>query len=330
MKILFVDLEFDYGDQKRGINTIGQLGFHKSLQKLGHSVSTFYYDYYLKGNLKKLQVDLKEKADQVQPDLIFFILFRDQFEIETLEYLKSKYKTMNWFGDDTWRFDSFTQKYAPHFTYCVTTDKFALPKYRKLGVQNVVWAQWAAIDDDREVMNLPYQFEVTFIGAKNPYRQYLINYFKNHGIKVECFGNGWPNGMISNDKMINVFNTSKINLNLSNSASWDLRYLLKNPKNILHSFHTKKQFSQTKARNFEINFYNGFQLADYVPSLEDYYHIGKEIACYTNPDEAILLMVYYLENDEERERIKLSGFKKARECYSYTHQLKKVFEEFSL
>jgi spore maturation protein CgeB len=327
MKILLVDLEFDYGLKSRGINTIGYLGFYKSFEKLGHTVVPFFYDSYLDGKLDQLQIDLKTKADLEKPDLIFFILFRDQFKIETLDYLKSKYKTMNWFGDDTWRFENFTKVFAPHFSYSVTTDKFAIPKYKKINVEKVIRAQWAAIDDDRPVLNLPYKYDVSFIGAKNPYRQYLIHYFKKHGIHVECFGNGWANGGISNEQLIEVFNTSKINLNLSNSASFDIRYLLSHPKNVLHTLHTKKQFSQTKARNFEINFYNGFQLADYVPSLEDYYEIGKEIACYTNPDEAILMIQYYLENDEEREAIKKQGMIKARNNYSYTHQLKNVLKE---
>ncbi len=326
MKILYVDLEFDYGDPSRGINAIGQLGFKNSFEQLGHEVIPFYYDHYLKSNLKALQKDLCEKADQITPDLIFFILFRDQFTEETLTYLKSKYKTANWFGDDTWRFEGFTSKFAPFFTYPITTDKFSLTKYHALGIKNVIRSQWAAIDDLRLIPPAVYNYEVSFIGGYNRYRHWFVKKLQKNGINVACFGHGWANGSLSNDRMVELFSSSKINLNLSNSASFDLRYLLTHPKNLAQTLHTTKHASQIKARNFEINYYGGFQLADYVPGLEEYYDIGKELACYSNPEEATMLIKYYLENESEREMIRDSGMQKARASYTYSSQLKKVLE----
>ena len=69
MKILFVDLQYDYGSKNRGINEIGERGFRQVFEKLGHEVECFYYDEYLK-NLAQLQVDLLEKARLFRPDLI--------------------------------------------------------------------------------------------------------------------------------------------------------------------------------------------------------------------------------------------------------------------
>jgi spore maturation protein CgeB len=324
---MYVDLEFDYGLASRGSNVIGQLGFKTSFEKLGHDVVPFYYDSYLNGNLPKLQKDLCTKADEVKPDLIFFILFRDQFTFETLDYLKSKYKTLNFFGDDSWRFDNFTKDFAPHFTYSMTSDKFSLPKYHALGIQNVFMSQWAAIDDERKIEPLPYKYDVSFIGGHNRHRDWFIKQLAKGGITVNCFGNGWPNGALSNDEMVKLFASSKINLNLSNSASFDIRYMLSNPLNFAHTLHTKKNASQIKARNFEINYYAGFQLADYSAGIEDYYEIGKEIACYNSFDEAILLCKYYLNNEKLREEIRHRGMIKAREHYTYRTQLKKVLDQ---
>ena len=61
MKILLVDLKFDYGDSKRGVNTIGEFGFHQALRALGHSVETFYYDDDLGGS-ETLQTRLLRRA----------------------------------------------------------------------------------------------------------------------------------------------------------------------------------------------------------------------------------------------------------------------------
>ena len=104
-----VDLEYDYGQIARGKNNIGQLGFKASFENLGHEVFPFYYDAYIEAQSAKLQTELIAYAEKVNPDLIFFGLFRDQFSFETLDLLKSKYRTLNWFGDDTWRFDNFTK-----------------------------------------------------------------------------------------------------------------------------------------------------------------------------------------------------------------------------
>ena len=327
MKILFVDLEFDYGQPGRGINAIGQLGFKTSFEKLGHEVVPFYYDKYLSNNLLQLQLDVRAKADEVKPDLIFFILFRDQFSKETLLYLKEKYKTINFFGDDTWRFDNFTSIFAPLFTYSVTTDKFSIPKYHAIGVKNVISSQWAAIDDERSITPLTYKHDVSFIGGNNTYRNWFVKQLAKSGIKVQCYGHGWPNGSLSNDEMIKLFASSKINLNLSNSSNFDIRYVFSHPKNLAHTLRNKKNASQIKARNFEINYYAGFQLADYTAGLEDYYDIGKDLACYNSFEEAILLCKYYLANERDREAIRDRGMIKAREFYTYQAQLKKVLDQ---
>uniref|UniRef100_UPI0040486DE0 hypothetical protein n=1 Tax=Aliarcobacter sp. TaxID=2321116 RepID=UPI0040486DE0 len=181
MKILYVDLQYDYGKKERGLNIIGQDGFKNSFLKLGYTVECFYYDDYL-SNLELLQKDLKIFADEIKPDLIFFCLFQEQFHITTLEYLKSKYITINWFGDDTWRFDNFTYKYANSFSYCITTDKFSISKYLALGQTNVIYSQWAAVNNHKIE---EFKYDVSFIGGFHPYRKWFIDTLKKRGIKIE-------------------------------------------------------------------------------------------------------------------------------------------------
>lgn len=328
MKILYVDLEYDYGVKSRGINTIGHDGFKKSFEALGHDVVMFYYDDYL-NNTAPLQNDLKAFADQTQPDLIFFSLFQDQFELDTLDYLKSKYTTVNWFGDDQWRFDNFTSLYANYFTYCITTDKFSIPKYRALGQSNIIYSQWAAIDSHDIPKFEGYKYDVSFVGGFHPYRKWFIDTLKKRGVKIEAFGNGWENGPLSASEMNKLFVTSKINLNISNSNSFDVRYLLSYWKAIPLLFRSTKNASQIKARNFEIPFFGGFQLTDYVPTLENYFDIGKEIVCYKDVDEAELLINYHLENENERELIKTTSHNKALKEHGYIHRLQRIMEQIN-
>ncbi len=326
MKILYVDLQYDYGIKERGKNIIGQDGFKKSFESLGHDVEGFYYDEYLQ-NTDILQEKLISFADSLKPDLIFFSLYQDQFDIKTLDYLKSRYKTVNWFGDDQWRFDDFTSKYAKYFTYCITTDKYAIPKYKKLGQNNIIYSQWAAINTHDIPKFTKYEYDVSFIGSFHPYRKWVIDTLKQKGIKITAFGNGWENGPLAANEMNELFVKSKINLNIGNSVSFDSRYLLSGLRPLLNSIRSPKVSSQIKARNFEIPYFNGFQLTDYVPSIENYFDIGKEIVCYKDIDEAELLIKYYLDNDEERESIKKHSHKKALNQHGYINRLKDILEQ---
>ena len=326
MKILYVDLQYDYGIKARGKNIIGEDGFKKSFEELNHEVVMFYYDDYLQ-DTKPMQQKLKDFADDIKPDLIFFSLFQNQFEVETLDYLKSRYKTINWFGDDQWRFDNFTCNYANHFTYCITTDKFSIPKYKNLGQYNVIYSQWAAIDSHQMPKFEGYKYDVSFVGGFHPYRKWFINTLQKRGLKVEAFGNAWKNGPLTAEEMNQLFMNSKINLNIGNSNSFDIRYLLSYWKAIPLLFRSKKNASQIKARNFEIPYFGGFQLTDYSPSIENYFDIGKEIVCYKDVDEAELLIRYYLENEEERETIKNSAHQKSTNKHGYIHRLQSVLEQ---
>jgi len=355
MKILYVDLYYDYGVRKRGLNHIGQDGFIKGFQNLGHDLDVFYYDDYLQ-NHDQLQTDLIQKADLCKPDLIFFLLFTDQFQIETLDHLKANYCTIAWFGDDNWRFEPYSKYLANHFTWCVTTEKHAIPKYHQIGQTNVILSQWAAIDSyPVPVKKDQFLHDVSFVGAISPYRQWFIHYLEKHNIQVAVFGIGWPNGQVTSSEMNEVFMHSKINLNISNSESYDLRYLLHIPLRArglfsgsmkeklrpmvakgreLRKIFTKgkgvKNSGSLKARNFEIPFFGGFQLSYYFPGVEDFFTIGKEIACYSNIDEAILQINYYLENEEQRREIAEKSHQVAINNHGYQHRLEVILSSLQV
>jgi len=326
MKILYVDLQYDYGIKSRGMNAIGQDGFKSSFENLRHDVETFYYDDYLNA-LPALQVALCEFADSVKPDLIFFCLYQEQFSHQTLQYLKRSYTTINWFGDDQWRFESFTSLYANDFTWCITTDQFSVGKYHAIGQKNVIYSQWAAIDaHSLNKVDSGYVYDVSFVGGYHPYRKWFIEQLQNQGLSVDVFGHGWPNGSLSNDDMNRVFAESKVNLNISNSSSLDISYVFSSLRTCVNTIRSRKSSSQIKARNFEIPFFCGFQLTDYVPTLEQYFRIGEEVSCYSSPDEACKLIQYYLTCDDERESIKLRGHQRAIAEHGYLHRFEEIFE----
>jgi len=257
---------------------------------------------------------------------------KDEFSFETFDYLKSKYITLNWFCDDQWRFEEFTKYYVPHFTYAITTDKFALNKYRKIGYENVILSQWASFgfNEDIDFEAIKYKYNVSFVGGISGYRKWLINKLEKAGMKIECFGAGWKNGRVTFDEMSGIFKTSKINLNISNSVSYDIRYIFSifsSLRSIREFLRSKKRVEQIKARNFEMPAFGGFQLTNYVPCLEDYFDIGREVAVYISFDDLMLQINYYLDNEEERRRIMIDGYKRAINEHTYVSRLKDIFRK---
>ncbi len=325
MKIVPVFLRYDYGIISRG-DSLEYSGFYQSLKQITDKVFPFWFDEYI-SKKAELQKRVIEFIDRVNPDIVFFILMKDEFTYETLDYLKTKCITINWFGDDQWRFEAFTKYYASHFTYSITTDKFSLIKYDKMGYKNVILSQWASFgcSENIDFDAVKYKYDISFIGSISSYRKWLIGKLLERGIKVECFGHGWKNGKVSFEDMIKIFNTSKINLNISNSASYDIRYVFSSVKSLKEFIRSEKKVDQIKARNFEIPAFGGFQLTNYALSLEDYFEIGNEVSIYISFEDLLSQIEYFLENELQRKEIMINGYKRSIEEHTYYQRLRNAF-----
>jgi spore maturation protein CgeB len=154
----------------------------------------------------------------------------------------------------------------------------------------------------------------------------LVDRIRKAGIQIETFGFGWPNGSISQEKMIDVFNQTKINLNLSNSVTNDIRYVLSGPRAFLNFMRSTKHGEQLKGRHIEINACGGFQLSFYADGIETVFEPNKEIAVYQSVDDLIEKIQFYLGHDELRARIAKAGYEKAQAKFEYTKRLEFLFQ----
>ena len=321
-------MQWEYCDPKKGFGG-EKTAFFDSIAGLVETPEGFWYDEYI-SDLPLLRAKLLEAADKFQPDLIFFNPYTDQLDAETLKKLKERWTTCAWFGDDTWRFENFSSKLSPQFTKVLTTDPFSVEKYNKLGITPIL-TQWAGQPVGVLKGPLPiggkYSFDVSFIGGYNQARAWFVKMLEKRGVKVDCFGPGWPNGKVSFEEMERIFRESRINLNLSNSLNRDVRFVMGSPMNFARFLRSPKFAEQIKARNFEIPLYGGFQLTNYVPGLERYLTLGKEVAAYTNPDDCVQQIAYYLHNDQERRGIAEEGYRRAAAEHTYVHRFSEIFTE---
>ena len=219
MRILYAAMKYDYGKPEQGFS-FEHYNFYHSLLHMGHDI--LYFDYMTlmqQHGRDRMNRRLKEVVALENPDLLFAVLFTDQFDPLVLhELTDTRLQTVNWFCDDHWRFDNYSRNWAPCFTWVVSTAASALPKYASLGYCNVIKSQWGCNDVLYRKMNMPMKYDVSFVGQPHGNRRQVIAALRKAGINVNVWGGGWDSGRLSQEEMIRVFNQSRINLNLSNAS----------------------------------------------------------------------------------------------------------------
>ena len=219
MRILYAAMKYDYGKPEQGLS-FEHYNFYHSLLHMGHDI--LYFDYMTlmqQHGRDRMNRRLKEVVALEKPDLLFSVLFTDQFDPLVLrELTETRLPTVNWFCDDHWRFDNYSREWAPCFKWVVTTAASALPKYANLGYRNVIKSQWGCNDVLYRKMDVPLKYDVSFVGQPHGNRRQVIHALRKAGINVHVWGGGWESGRLSQEEMICVFNQSRINLNLSNAS----------------------------------------------------------------------------------------------------------------
>jgi spore maturation protein CgeB len=314
MKIFLVSMRFDYD----------------SLLRAGHTVEFFdYMDGVHTSGPELMNRQLLEKAAGFTPDVAIVSLYTDQILPETIEKLRSLTRTLCFFHDDMWRRE-FALFWAPKFDYFTSSDFECVRKYERKGLRHIIHFPFGVNHERYKPLAVEKQYDVSFVGQWHPYREWLIHRLKKAGINVHVAGYRWPTGPVSHDEMVRIFNQSRINLNLSNSSSWDLRYLISSPSALARRFHSPKDVEQLKARHFEICACNAFQLSYYVDGLERCYRIGEEIAVYISPDDLVDKVRYYLEDHELTTKMAHAAYERTIREHTYIRRFHGVFTQMGL
>lgn len=321
MKILYLALQYDYDKPERGYS-FEHCTFYETFRNLGHDL--IYFDYGTLGrelgrpamNRRLLEIVHAEK-----PQLLFCVLTTDELDPHTLREISDNTDTitLNWFCDDHWRFDNYSRHWAPCFNWVVTTAQSALPKYKKIGYHNVIKSQWACNHFSYQELDLPLQYDVSFVGQPHGNRRQVIDALRRAGIEVHVWGTGWENGRLSQAEMIEVFNQSRINLNLSNASVWRRRHRFMFWRN------WNRPRDQIKGRNFELPGCGGFLLTGRAENLEDYYKYGYEVVPFSDTHNLIDKIKYYLTHEDERSAIAEAGYKRTLREHTYEKRFEEIF-----
>lgn len=338
MKILYVGYRFDYGKPERGLS-FEHYNFYETLVHLGHEVA--YLDigaYYDPTHPGRVDEALWAYVERERPELVFSFLFGDEISSEAIaQVTRSGVTTVNWFADDHWRFESFSRRYAPSYSWVTTTAQSAVPRYRALGCDNVIKTQWAAPFKYRPA-GLQLAHDVTFIGQVYGDRPQMVDRLRAAGVPVRTWGTGWAvrryhlvaghrpvlrsiggrqwlarteaSTRCEQNDMITIFEQSRVNLNFTDAS--------------------QGSEAQIKGRNFEAPACGGFLLTGASAQLEEYYEPGVEVAVFHDVDELVSMTKFYLRHDSERTRIAAAGLRRTLANHTYERRFSDIFNTMGI
>ena len=322
-------MEYDYGKKERG-RSYEYYNFYEVLVADGHEVELFDYAQRLaEVGKEQMNADLVARAAESRPDVAVFSLYTDQLKEDAVLAIRQFTKTLCFFHDDTWRRD-FSVHWAPLFDNFTSSDFEAKRKYENLGLKGLIHFPFGVNERLYKPLDVETIYDVSFVGGWHPYRAWLVNRLRKAGHNVMVAGSRWPGGIVAHDRMVEIFNQSRINLNLSNSTSWDIRYLSSSPRALATHLKTRKTIEQIKARHFEINACRAFQLSYYVDGVERCYALGEEMAVYLDADDLLIKVDYYLKNSDLRNKLADAAYKRTIENHTYSKRFERVFGEMAI
>jgi hypothetical protein len=166
-----------------------------------------------------------------------------------------------------------------------------IPYYDGL-VKKSYWFPNAYPDDLMYPLNIEKTIGIGFCGNVLN-RGHVIDSLDKYSIKKDIF--------VIGDDMVNAINSYKIhfNCNISN----DINY-----------------------RTFETCGCKTMLLTNYTPGLEKLFNIGEEIVIYESIDDLDNKVRYYLENENERNKIAEAGYQRVKRDHTYFERSKKIVE----
>ncbi len=122
-------------------------------------------------------------------------------------------------------------------------------------------------------------------------------------------------GTLSDLDMIRMYSRSKINLGFSSCGE---------------THKTGERILQVRLRDFEVTMSGGFYIVEYMEELEEFFDLGREIVCYTGPEDLAEKIKYYLGHDTEREAIRRAGYERCRRDHTWHKRFEMAFREMGL
>lgn len=305
--ILCIMPKYTFGKRERGLSPEYKAIYY-TLKNNNYNVE--YYDSLkFKDNISKINSNLIKKLKTKKFDILFFSLSHYEILIDTLIYIKKKYNTklINWFSDDSWKFNHYSKHYSKYFDLVISNSQIAKDYYDQNFIPSIL-LNWGCPNNwfNYYLPSKKCEIDVLFIGSSYLGRKKIINFLKKNNINIKCYGWGWNTKVLSDNEIGKKFRNAKISLNFSKS---------------------KGSIRQTKARVFEITGSGGFCLTETSPEIKNFFKIGKEVDCFEDRDQLLRKIKHYLSKSYLRDKIAQKGNARCKKNYMYSKIIFKIINE---
>lgn len=302
-----------------------EYGVKVALEKLNNQVSVFNYrfSYLHKLAISNLVLNkfILKKALNDNPDIVL-VLKGEKLEKGIIEKISDAgIKTANYIMDDPLGIYGNTkleniQEYDNFFVF----DPFYVKKIKETGYKNAYYLPCATnpelYTEQITLKKREYRQDFSFIGTYHKNREEVLSELSQEDMKIwgynwnksELLKNNFQNEPLHGTKNINhtkkicrIFNETKINMNV-------------------HFTHSRESVN---IRTFDIPATKSFMLTDYFKEIPNLFR-KNEIATYKDKDELTEKVDYYLDNEEERHKISLAGYKRVIKEHTIYHRMKEL------
>jgi len=164
-----------------------------------------------------------------------------------------------------------------------------------------------------------FDYDVIFVGSRRyhpeyPYRPQLIDFLRNtYGDRFLHVGGDGDTGVVRGHDLNRMYARSKIAIGDTLNINFSYPYY-------------------SSDRLFESTGRGGFTIYPNILGLSEYFKDKEEIVFYEhgNLKDLKTKIDYYLENDNERESIRMAGFKRTKADHTYNNRWKTIIQELGL
>jgi len=212
--------------------------------------------------------------------------------------------------------------YTATFDWVFTKSLGSLQIYKERGLTNVSWLPLATDSSVFKPKDIAKDKDLCFIGSYQPHRffgnmEILNPLFKAYGKRFHIYGPGWSE--------INWASTARIR----GPVLWSDIPRIVSQSRISVNVHVdadRETLCSPNMRVFETLACRGFMLCDDFKGYDLLFQDRKEIAVIRNSQEALELVSYYLEREDEREKIAEAGYKKVLSQHTIANRANQILK----
>jgi glycosyltransferase involved in cell wall biosynthesis len=299
--ISFSKVYLDYKDNKINLNIISIL------------TPLLYNNFFINTTYKLEEKNLEKYILRNKIDIIFtHKYFKPIIKI----IKKYKIKLILFSGDEDFSKEWFDFARESDIVFCASEYGFKIHKEK--GIRSEI-LRFAVDDKIFKPLSKKEILDFVFIGKnwcdrENKFSKMILPLIKKYGKKVHLFGFGW-------EKFKDICCVHE-------PVFWYLQPLIYSCSKISLNVH---RFSYiVNYRTFETLACKTFLLSDYTNELGKLFENKKDMVMVNDEKEIIELAQYYLDNEEEREKIATRGYEKVIKNHTFKHRAKQVYDAIRL